>query len=997
MSRASLYTCCLLPCLLLALTAAGQRGRKGDMIAPTSAEARLNVTAAHEALDAASWTAGLDLRSVGPTVMSGRVVDLSVNPENPAEFVVGYATGGLWHTTDQGTSFEPLFDQGPTMFVGAIAVNWELRHLWVGTGEVNSSRSSYAGVGVYLSEDWGSSWTHAGLSESHHIGRIVLDEEDGIYVAALGPLYTEGGSNAQQGVFHSTDRGATWQLLLDGTQAGRPKAGAIDFIMDPNRSDHLYAALWDRTRRSWDFSEGGPGSGVFESTDAGATWVHLSSEEWGFPDEEHIGRMGLAYHAGADRLYVIVDNQNAKPEEEEDPEEARELEAKTFRGMSKSEFAALDTAALADFLEDNNFPEDADASSVFRQVADGSLSTEALADFLGDANAEMFDPPIIGAEVYRWAGQALRSGESTPQGNDAEDALWVRTHEEDLDEVCYSYCYYFGLIAVDPSDATRLVIGGVPLLESTDGGATWASIAQDNVHVDHHHIWINPNNPEHIINGNDGGINVTLDGGEHWTSCNSPAVGQFYAIAVDNAEPYRIYGGLQDNGTWRGPSGYDASPRWHQTGDYPYDRLNGGDGMRIEIDTRDNETVYTGYQFGWYSRSNRNTGDRARLHPEHTLGETPLRWNWQTPIHLSRHHQDVLYMASNRFHRSLDRGDNFETLSDDLTRGTIKGNVPYGTLTSVHESPLRFGRLAVGSDDGLIHLSPDGGYTWENRTPPAPSAAPNRMLWVTEVLWSHHAPDRLFAALNGYRHDHFSPYLYASDDNGRSWTRLGDDGTVRNGLPMEPINALTESEDIEGLLFCGTDGGLYISLDGGYTWAIAHPDLPKVPVHDLAIQERENELVIGTHGRSIWVLDLNPLIEGLSAAGSTAPQSLTLDIDAPEDLTWREGWGERGYGWGDPRQPEVALPVFLPTDGSYVLQIVDSLGNIASETTFNGMRRGWQSLDFIPTKAKDEGYLEPGNFTLKLLAYSEDDNGNVQVVTPEEGAAAKWAIVEEDD
>ena len=217
-----------------------------------------------------------------------------------------------------------------------------------------------------------------------------------------------------------------------------------------------------------------------------------------------------------------------------------------------------------------------------------------------------------------------------------------------------------------------MVIGGVPLLESTDGGATWTSIAQDNVHVDHHHIWINPNNPQHIINGNDGGINVTLDGGDHWTSCNSPAVGQFYAVAVDDADPYRIYGGLQDNGTWRGPSGYEASPRWHQTGDYPYDRLNGGDGMRIEVDTRDNETVYTGYQFGWYSRSNRQTGDRARLHPEHTLGETPLRWNWQTPIHLSRHHQDVLYMGSNRFHRSLDQGDNFETLSGDLTRGSKK-------------------------------------------------------------------------------------------------------------------------------------------------------------------------------------------------------------------------------------------------------------------------------------------------------------------------------------
>ena len=228
----------------------------------------------------------------------------------------------------------------------------------------------------------------------------------------------------------------------------------------------------------------------------------------------------------------------------------------------------------------------------------------------------------------------------------------------------------FGLIAVDPGNADRVVIGGVPLLESTDGGATWSSIAQDNVHVDHHHIWIDPNDPAHIINGNDGGINVTLDGGAHWTSCNSPAVGQFYAIAVDDADPFRIYGGLQDNGTWRGPSGYDASPRWHQTGDYPYDRLNGGDGMRIEVDTRDNETVYTGYQFGWYSRSNRKTGDRARLHPRAHLGRNPAA------LELANAHSPVPAPAGRPLHGlqplSPIVGPAATTLRpcpDDLTRG----------------------------------------------------------------------------------------------------------------------------------------------------------------------------------------------------------------------------------------------------------------------------------------------------------------------------------------
>lgn len=974
----------LLALLLLTTDGWSQRGRRSDVLAPTPASARLDVARTHEQLDADSWTAGLDLRCVGPTVMSGRVVDLSVNPEDPAEFVVAYATGGLWHTRDHGTSFVPLFDHETVIFIGAIAVDWSKRHLWVGTGEVNSSRSSYAGIGVYHSADWGGDWTHIGLEESHHIGRLIPDGRDGIIAAVLGPLYQED-PGAQRGLYRWTASGG-WQLLFDGSALGRPVAGAVDAVVDPGNPDHLYVALWDRTRRAWDFQEGGPGSGVFESSDGGKTWVRLTSEANGFPAEGGVGRIGLAYHGAGDRLYVIVDNQNAKPDDGEEDEDVTPLEAQDFRGMARSDFAALDTARLSSFLEDNGFPEDADAATLFRRVADGELDPSALADYLGDANAEMFNPPVIGAEVYRWTGQALRQGESDPGGIDGAAPSWIRTHEEGLDEVCYSYCYYFGLIEVDPSDRDHIIIGGVPLLESTDGGADWSSIAQDNVHVDHHHIWIDPAQPLHMINGNDGGINVTFDGGEHWTSCNAPAVGQFYAIAVDDAEPYRIYGGLQDNGTWRGPSTYTESMGWHQTGDYPYDRLNGGDGMQIEVDTRDNETVYTGSQFGWYSRANRKTGDRGRLHPKHELGETPLRWNWQTPIHLSRHHQDILYMASHRFHRSLAQGRDFETLSGDLTRGARQGNVPFGSLTSLHESPLRLGRLAVGSDDGLVHLSPDGGYTWEERTPPAPDAYPERSLWVTEVLWSHHAADRIYASMNGYRHDHFNPYLFGSNDNGRSWTRLGDDGTAPGGLPLEPINAIAESADVEGLLFCGTDGGLYVSMDGGTTWSMAHPDLPRAPVHDLAIQERENELVIGTHGRSIWVLDLDPLIEGLLEGDASDPKDRPLGMEAPEELEWNEDWGERSYGWGDPWEPEVDLRVFLPADADYLLLATDSTGTTVCSREWTGARRGWQDWTFIPKQTEGGEYLAPGTYTLELKA-SDGTGDSVKV---------DWAVIEEE-
>ena len=972
----------LLAALLWVAGADAQRGRRSETIAPTPAGDRLAVAEAHAALDAASWTAGLDLRCVGPTVMSGRVVDLSVNPGNPSEFVVAYATGGLWHTTDHGTSFSPLFDHETVIFLGAIAVDWSTRTIWVGTGEVNSSRSSYAGLGVYRSTDWGANWEHMGLADSHHIGRLTLAKDGAVYVAVLGALYQDPARGAR-GLFRWTRESDQWDLLLDGTQLGRPAAGAVDLVVDADNEDHLYVALWDRTRRAWDFTEGGPGSGVFESIDGGTSWIRLTTEANGFPDADGVGRIGLAYNPGAERLYVMVDNQNAKPEDEdEDGEDGDELEAKDFRGMSAMEFAALDTTALATFIEENGFPDDADASTLFRRVADGDLDPEALADYLGDANAEMFNPRIIGAEVYRWHAQPLREGEAAPRGIDTAAVGWVRPHEEGLDEVCYSYCYYFGLIEVDPTDGNHLVIGGVPLLESTDGGATWASIAQDNVHVDHHHLWFDPADPLHLINGNDGGINVTFDGGEHWTSCNSPAVGQFYAIAVDDADPYRIYGGLQDNGTWRGPSGYEESPRWHQTGDYPYNRLNGGDGMQIQVDTRDNETTYTGSQFGWYARSNKQTGDRAMLHPKHTLGETPLRWNWQTPIYLSRHHQDVLYMGSNRVHRSLAQGADFEAMSGDLTRGSRKGNVPFGSLTSVNESPLRFGRLAVGSDDGLLHTSMDGGYNWEDRTPPAPNASPERSLWISEVLWSHHDPDRIYATFNGYRHDHFAPYLYVSDDAGLNWTRIGDDGTARGGLPMEPINALAESEDVDGLLFCGTDGGLYVSMDGGLTWSLAQPDLPRVPVHDLVIQEREDDLVIGTHGRSIWLLDIAPLVAGLNA--EEEPDLASLGFDAPDDLEWHKDWGERSYGWGEPWEPKVRIDAFLPQEGACLIQAEDSTGQMVMQTEFEAIRRGWQALEFVPRKLDGDGFLEPGTYSLILKAETGDSVRNDWAVLQEE-------------
>lgn len=936
--------------LLLALAAVGTNGlAQRNRLAPTPATERLSVNDQRASSDAASWTAGLDLRCVGPTVMSGRVVDIAVDSPDGRIFYVAYASGGLWRTVNHGTSFEPLFDDALTITLGAIAVHPETGRIWAGTGEVNSSRSSYAGTGMYTSDDGGETWQHAGLGDAHHIGRIVLDpgNADIAYAAVLGPLYS---ANTSGGVWKTSDGGATWERVLQ--QAGdHGDAGAVDIIIDPSNSNRLFAALWDRTRRAWDFRGNGSGSGIWESTDAGATWSELSAMD-GFPRSEFTGRIGLAWHADSQQLFALVDNQAPLPAEEDGE---ASYAPDDFKAMTPAEFAALDTALLEAYLEENNFPREATAASALEDVAAGALVPRDFYDYLTDGNRALFEADIAGAEVYRLT---------------ADRAQWVRTHSEALEDVCYTYGYYFGLIEVDPTDADRLYIAGVPLIQSEDGGETWSSIGAPNVHVDHHHLWIDPANPDHLINGNDGGINISWDRGENWVKCNSPEVGQFYAVEVDNAEPYRIYGGLQDNGTWRGPSTYRDTPGWHQSGHYAWTSIGGGDGMQIEVDPRDPDVVFTGSQFGYYSRQDFNADAYTGIHPQHALGETPLRWNWQTPIWLSRHQNDILYMASNRVHRSFDQGVNWETLSGDLTRGGIPGNVPFGTITSLHESPLRFGQMAVGTDDGLIQVSRDGGYSWAPLTSPVPQDPKNeRTFWVSEVLWSAHQPNRLYVGLNAYRLDHFDSYVFVTENDGRTWKRLGD-RTEAAGLPAEPVNALIESADWEDCLFVGTDGGCYASLDRGATWSTLHPDLPRVPVHDLVIQERENELVIGTHGRSIWVADLNPWLD---RAGEAIATEWTTDEAVA--LEWSDRWGQKGWAWSEPRTVEVAFDAFAPerTEGQWLW--VDSAGTEQPVDDTGVVEKGWQTLSIPAQWTTDEGVEFPALGTYRLQFRTESGEG----------------------
>ena len=816
---------------------------------------------------------GVKFKSIGPTVMSGRVVDVAVDPSDPTHFYVAYASGGLWETENNGISFIPLFDNEATITIGDIAVNWgRLTTIWVGTGENNSSRSSYAGTGVYKSVDGGKTWEHTGLSETHHIGRIVIHPSKPhiVWVASLGHLYSV---NDSRGIYKTTDGGKTWRHILKMND----NTGAIDLVINELKPQELFVALWERERKAWDFSEAGEGSGIYKSLDGGFTWEWLTDNASGFPHGENVGRIGLAISATrfSTTLYAIVDNQNRRPDEEGKEADFKEQ----LKTMSDEDFLATDDKKINRFLKRNGFPKKYDANLVKEMMQNKEITPNDLVEYTLDANALLFDTPVIGPEVYK-----LKKNGKT----------WEKTHEGYLDDLFYSYGYYFAQIALDPSNSEVIYIGGVPLLMSKDGGETFESINGDNLHGDHHSIWVDPVRSGHLINGNDGGINISYDNGAHWLKCNSPAVGQFYTVNVDMAEPYHVYGGLQDNGVWKGPSDYKASDGWHQSGHYPYKMIMGGDGMQVEIDTRNNTTVYTGYQFGHYYRLDTETEEQFYIHPKHDLGEEPLRFNWQTPIHLSQHNQDIFYMGSNKFHRSMNKGEDLETLSNELTKGGKKGDVSYGTLTSIHESPTRFGMIYVGTDDGLVHVSKDVGYTWENI-----SAGLPQDLWVSRVQASAHQLSRVYVSLNGYRWDNFKPYLYISDDYGKNWQKIG------GNLPDEPINVVKEDPLNENLIYVGTDNGLYISFDKGETFSPMMGGLPNVAVHDLVIHPREHEIIIATHGRSLFKADVS-VVQQLDSTIINAELTL-FDID---EIRYSKNWGNSWSKWLVNEGPETEIPFY---------------------------------------------------------------------------------------
>ncbi|MBK8611832.1 MAG: glycosyl hydrolase [Chitinophagaceae bacterium] len=769
----------------------------------------------------------ISFRNVGPSIMSGRVVDVEVNPADPTEFYVAYASGGLWYTKNNGQSLVPVFEKENAFSLGDVAVDWNSGTIWIGTGEVNSSRSSYSGLGVYKSTNKGKTWDYMGLPESHHIGKISLHPSNSniAWVAVLGHLYSP---NKERGIYKTTDGGKTWKQSLFVDE----NTGAVDMDINPKNPDELYAGMWYRTRRAWNFEEGGRSTGIYKSSDGGNTWKLVSGPGSGFPAGDGLGRVGIAVHAANPNIvYATLDNQGRRPDTAKKKVDTNYV-LKDFKDLSKEGFANLDNNKLDSFLVKNNFKEKYTAASVKELVKTDKIKPTEVYNYLFDANTALFETPIIGCEIYR---------------SDDAGVSWRKVNTKGLD-LYNTYGYYFGKISVSNTNSDKVVISGFNLMLSTDGGKTFDATDNDATHADWHGCWMNPNRDSHWIAGNDGGCNVTYDDGAHWFKANTPSVGQFYKIAVDNAKPYNIYGGLQDNGTWYGPSNTKDKDQWDYEGVYPWKQIGGGDGMQVQIDTRDNKTAYAGSQFGFYGRRKTDGGKRAFLYPRPDLGEAKYRYNWQTPIWLSKHNQDIFYYGTNKFHRSLQQGDDMVVLSGELTNGGLAGDVPFGTSTTLVESPMTFGLIYIGTDDGNMHVSKDAGNTWTKISNGLPRMVQG--MYVSRVTPSAFKEGRVYASLNGYRNDNFGAYLFVSEDYGTSWSPLGSD------LPTEPINVVTEDSKKENIIYVGTDNGLYASFDMGKSFMVMDNNLPRVPVHDIVIQQRENELVVGTHGRSVYVTKL---------------------------------------------------------------------------------------------------------------------------------------------
>ena len=526
---------------------------------------------------------------------------------------------------------------------------------------------------------------------------------------------------------------------------------------------------------------------------------------------------------------------------------------------------------------------------------------------------------------------------------------WRLVNQFRLEDVYYTYGYYFGQVRVSPDNSDEIYIGGVPLLTSKNGGRSFTRLDTGHIHVDHHALWIDPKDGDRMILGNDGGIYETYDRGAHWRHLNTLPVGQFYTVAVDQESPYNVYGGLQDNGTWKGPSNHPGK-KWKRVGD--------GDGMFVIPDPDTPGSIFTGYQFGYYYYGTEN-GEKELITPKHNIGEPKLRFNWRTPLVMSPHNSGVLYLGSQYLHRSLDKGKTWEKISEDLTQDfKPQQNVPYSTITSISESMLKFGLIWVGTDDGNVQVTADGGATWNIRKEGLPEGR-----WVSNIYPSPHDVETAFLSLNGYRFDEFRTYLYKTTDLGVTWT------VIKGNLPEDVVNVVIQDNENPDILYVGMDHGTFVSLDGGEVWHLLS-SIPNVACYDMVIQKEAHDLVIATHGRSIYKTDLSNLRKLTSE--KLEQMLVVLPI---EKIKYDKTWGEERFPFGPKKIPTIKVPFYVNealSEEEIKVKVINEEGKILTSMELPP-RSGLSYYTWDLRTEKDDKFLEQGEYKVVFFVGSNSD------------------------
>lgn len=791
-------------------------------------------------------------RSIGPANMSGRVATIAQVPGSSKSFFVGFGTGGLFKTDNNGTTFSALFEKEATASIGSVAVckptgtgDKDSLIVWVGTGEGNGRNSSSWGAGVYRSTDGGGTWECVGLKDSHDIPRIAVDPRnpDVCYVAALGHLW---GPNKERGVYKTEDAGKTWKPVLQIDE----NTGACDVCINPEQPDTVYAAMYMRRRTAWSMMSGGPEGGIYKSTDAGATWKKLGG---GLPTQT--GRIGLdIYLKDPKVLFAVVESDE------------------------------------------------------------------------GGSGVDIFDNRQRTGGLFR---------------SDDGGENWSRINELNFRP------FYFSKVRVDPVDDNRVYMLGWGLAISDDGGRNFRAGGARLPHGDMHELVIDPTDRDHLLMGTDGGIYSSYDRAKTWVFHNNIAAGEFYNVTFDMTDPYRIGGGLQDNCTWIGPSATIMSSGSNEesesdgiteagitNGDW---RLYwGGDGFHVAFDPSDPNIIYAEAQGGEIGRIHMNTGFRKNIRPSPKEGQPRFRFNWNSPFFVSAHDPTVLYLGGNRVFKLTQRGDQWQAISPDLSTQNLKkietvGSEAetHGTVVSLAESPVTAGTLWAGTDDGLVHVTQDEGKTWKNVTPPQADGH-----YISRIEASHHDAKTAYVSIDGHRSDVMKPNLVMTTDAGETWTQINGEGD--GALPEDDVVKVVREDRKNGdVLYVGTERAAFVSIDRGQHWVRLNADsLPTVAVDDIQQHPREMDLIAGTHGRSIYILD-----------DATPLSQLTPDIVQSEFHLFESRPGKPRYYlpyegmWGDqlfraPNPPKGVQISYWVRDfdrEEVKISIADAAGNTVRE------------------------------------------------------------------